>query len=464
MTTPQRPRDLHSTGMAAKVALAKILSEKSYSLMDMNAAALTKVRDHRMSVDAVRKLRKDLFDKGSNPAIDEDTVATIVHDMVELAFSQRHGQEPLKDDAETGERHVDTSANFSTDKKVSDSPSTHASTQASFSLSKEDISSLVLAVDGLKVILSEEREAARDSELRLQRKIKELSDQVRELHENISTVRLEAVVREQSLSKQLNDIKARLNSTTAQTSKSKLRDGHGAPSTCKEKEKQCTNVNVVEQKSEVEDQGVARNGSERWANDDDTLVQSSSDVIQLSDEGRTKYDYVTILRRGVDMHQENKLTKSSTTVPTNSSRQANDGREREVRRFPQLESDDETWQLVAKSKPTGKKAVLYIGNISSECATEENIVEYIERRAKSIGLVMPVVHNFRIFPGKEEFSGARITIDAASASALSDNTFWPKPLYVRPWNFEKRVTALDPPAAEPQLATCDASIQSRSSQ
>ena len=35
-------------------------------------------------------------------------------------------------------------------------------------------------------------------------------------------------------------------------------------------------------------------------------------------------------------------------------------------RFAFDESDDDLWKLVAKQKPTGKKAVFYVGNLSKD--------------------------------------------------------------------------------------------------
>ena len=118
--------------MAAKRALTKIFSDKSYTLAGMYATALANAKEYKRSVDSLGKLREDLYGKDLDPSIDEGTVSTAVHDMVEFAFSQHEQESLIKDTSATGERHC----------LRKDTPM-----QAPILLRKENIESSVLAVD-----------------------------------------------------------------------------------------------------------------------------------------------------------------------------------------------------------------------------------------------------------------------------------------------------------------------------
>ena len=62
-----------------------------------------------------------------------------------------------------------------------------------------------------------------------------------------------------------------------------------------------------------------------------------------------------------------------------------------------LESDDEDdlWTLVSKSKPTGKKAAIYVGNLD-DSACEEKLCNFIDRRSKKAGIKSPKIHSCSI--------------------------------------------------------------------
>ena len=93
-------------------------------------------------------------------------------------------------------------------------------------------------------------------------------------------------------------------------------------------------------------------------------------------------------------------------------------------RFAFDESDDELWKLVAKQKPTGKKAVFYVGNLSKD-TTATSLEAYIQKRSERVGVKPPTVFGSNILSAKNDgqFCGAHITIDHASASWFSDRLF-----------------------------------------
>ena len=108
-------------------------------------------------------------------------------------------------------------------------------------------------------------------------------------------------------------------------------------------------------------------------------------------------------------------------------------------RFAFDESDDELWKLVAKQKPTGKKAVFYVGNLSKD-TTATSLEAYIQKRSERVGVKPPTVYGSNILSAKNDgqFCGAHITIDHASASWFSDASFWIRPVYAREWVFRNQ--------------------------
>ena len=101
------------------------------------------------------------------------------------------------------------------------------------------------------------------------------------------------------------------------------------------------------------------------------------------------------------------------------------------------EDDDELWTLVAGSKPTGKKAVVYVGNLKIG-AKEDEVREFIQKRCAKLRLRPPKIYNSKMFEKEPEegeiieFSCARLTIDYGSLESICDRQFWPGRTYARP--------------------------------
>ena len=102
--------------------------------------------------------------------------------------------------------------------------------------------------------------------------------------------------------------------------------------------------------------------------------------------------------------------------------------------------DDELWTLVAGSKPTGKKAVVYVGNLKKG-AKEDEVREFIQKKCAKLRLRPPKIYNSKMFEKEPEegeiieFSCARLTIDYGSLESICDRQFWPGRSYARPWKF-----------------------------
>ena len=60
------------------------------------------------------------------------------------------------------------------------------------------------------------------------------------------------------------------------------------------------------------------------------------------------------------------------------------------------DEDDQLWTLVAGKKPTGKKAVIYVGNLKIG-AKDNKVTEYIKRRCEKLCIRPPTIHNCKIF-------------------------------------------------------------------
>ena len=121
-----------------------------------------------------------------------------------------------------------------------------------------------------------------------------------------------------------------------------------------------------------------------------------------------------------------------------------------------LDDEDNLWSLVTKKKPTGKKAVLYVGNLD-ETVTEEKLREYIQKRSEKAGIRQPDIFSCSIIRREEgELGswGAHLAIDHASKENLRNRHFWTGGVYARPWNFRKH-NLLDAPRegdSRPNLA------------
>ena len=111
-----------------------------------------------------------------------------------------------------------------------------------------------------------------------------------------------------------------------------------------------------------------------------------------------------------------------------------------------LDDEDNLWSLVTKKKPTGKKAVLYVGNLD-ETVTEDKLREYIQKRSEKAGIRQPDIFSCSIIRREEgELGswGAHLAIDHASKENLRNRHFWPGRVYARPWNFRNH-NLLDAP-------------------
>ena len=103
-------------------------------------------------------------------------------------------------------------------------------------------------------------------------------------------------------------------------------------------------------------------------------------------------------------------------------------------------SEDESWTLVTAKKPGPNKSVLYVGNLNVGCS-ENNLLKFVQIRAKKIGEKAPQIFIVKMFEPKNELRSARLTVAKSDAVLLRSSNFWHRPIYARPWNFDRNLSS-----------------------
>ena len=139
----------------------------------------------------------------------------------------------------------------------------------------------------------------------------------------------------------------------------------------------------------------------------------------------------------LDLPAETSATESSTRTSSAASKQS----------LPRFEDqpEDDSWQTVSSQKPTGKKAVFFVGNLRNDMQ-EEDFKTFITKRCLSAG-VSVVVHSVKLFSKSDNMS-ARVIISADGAKLVKSRVFWPAPVCCRAWSFDKYQNS------DPSLSNC----------
>ena len=271
--------------------------------------------------------------------------------------------------------------------------------------------------------LDEERIASkdRDPELRLNQKINELSAQVESLAERLTDLGKETQARDEKLTSRVNDVKACVmsaysNTPTRTKAHSPTRDT-------------LTETNAYTVAATYSEAAQSNPGRQRRSSADpltDQVTEQKRTTTIVSSHGKTK--------RHPSRAQANTCRRAEQPQWN-----TDDGDEDE---------DDQLWTLVAGKKPTGKKAVIYVGNLKIG-AKDNEVTEYIKRRCEKLCIRPPTIHNCKIFEKDAEereiveFCGARLTIDQGPLEIICDvdRQFWPGRSYARPWVFRDRETS-----------------------
>ena len=179
------------------------------------------------------------------------------------------------------------------------------------------------------------------------------------------------------------------------------------------------------------DTHVKRGTTTTATSDSDTSQSMQSDGVTTHSAGRATTESVS---------PASQRKKSATVACAPTTTKPAPPRPHAVEPIAPDDDDDKLWSLMLKAKPTGKKSVLYIGNLE-ENASEEKLREYVEKRSQKAGISQPKVFNCTIFSREEGELGswaARITIDHTSHEYVCSRYFWPGRVYARPWKFREQ--------------------------
>ena len=415
--------------MTAKADLLRALENTDGPEDAVRAEVLTVARRRKMSAEAIIRAGTDIGaaarPTSERPLTVEEAVTSLVQHFLSAA---RAAQSRLDENEEDQAIQQDECEG------VEATASTHAThdhthkgglgeTLADGNPRLEEASNkeLFSMIQRLVSTLDEERIASKDRELRLNQKINELSAQVESLTERLTDLGKETQARDEKLTRRVNDVKACVmsaysNTPTRTKAHSPTRD-------------------TLTAHAETNAYTAAATYSEATQSNPGRQRRSSADPLtdQVTEQKRT-----TPI---VSSHE--KRQRHPTRAQANTCRRAEQ---------PQWntedgdkDEDDQLWTLVAGKKPTGKKAVIYVGNLKIG-AKDNEVTEYIKRRCEKLCIRPPTIHNCKIFEKDAEegeiveFCGARLTIDQGPLETICDRQFWPGRSYARPWVFRDRET------------------------
>ena len=416
--------------MTAKADLLRALENTDGPEDAVRAEVLTVARRRKMSAEAIIRAGTDIGaaprPTSERPLTVEEAVTSLVQHFLSAARAAQsrldeneEDQAIQQDECEGVEATVSTHATHDHTHKGGLGETLADGNPRLEEASNKELFSMI---QRLVSTLDEERIASKDRELRLNQKINELSAQVESLTERLTDLGKETQARDEKLTRRVNDVKACVmsaysNTPTRTKAHSPTRD-------------------TLTAHAETNAYTAAATYSEATQSNPGRQRRSSADPLtdQVTEQKRT-----TPI---VSSHE--KTQRHPTRAQANTCRRAeqpqwntDDGDEDE---------DDQLWTLVAGKKPTGKKAVIYVGNLKIG-AKDNEVTEYIKRRCEKLCIRPPTIHNCKIFEKDAEegeileFCGARLTIDQGPLETICDRQFWPGRSYARPWVFRDRETS-----------------------
>ena len=386
--------------MTAKADLLRALENTDGPEDAVRAEVLTVARRRKMSAEAIIRAGTDIGavprPTSERPLTVEEAVTSLIQHFLSAAKAAQsrldeneEDQAIQQDECEGVEATVSTHATHDHTHKGGLGETLADGNPRLEEASNKELFSMI---QRLVSTLDEERIASKDRELRLNQKINELSAQVESLTERLTDLGKETQARDEKLTRRVNDVKACVmsaysNTPTRTKAHSPTRD-------------------TLTAHAETNAYTAAATYSEATQSNPGRQRRSSADPLtdQVTEQKRT-----TPI---VSSHE--KTQRHPTRAQANTCRRAeqpqwntDDGDEDE---------DDQLWTLIAGKKPTGKKAVIYVGNLKIG-AKDNEVTEYIKRRCEKLCIRPPTIHNCKIFEKDAEegeiveFCGARLTID-----------------------------------------------------
>ena len=424
--------------MAARSALQRTLDDTSRPEEEIFADALAVAREKKLATDYMARISDDLFRDAEHRAGTAHTVKPVsvehaVRALVQLAIAQKESSGPLdeeprpppvtnSDDDEnetiqpcTNQPHSEDTTSYSRTRETGGDRSTATHTVLRSGPPPERVCEGVRPtnLDDLMAMLVKIRSEADDREARYLNQIRSLKEKVNAMESSLASMQLAAQKNEERLTQKVLDLSARPgNFAKAVETPPARKPSYG----------EITRATTARPRTVPQ---RPSSGERRPCHEEAEVHSHSSGCTGDGDATLECGSGTRTLHADVDNSHTHGHTRTRPATPdANTSRPS-------ARQLKPFESDDEddlpVWTLVTRSKPSGRKAALYVGNLD-ESASEEKLLEFIEKRSIQAGLKRPKVHTCSIIRREEgELGswGAHLVIDHGSHELLYNRSFWP---------------------------------------
>ncbi len=289
---------------------------------------------------------------------------------------------------------------------------------------------LLGAITTIRQELADERSAALDREVRLAGKIKELSFALAKERDAVDN--LTEIVRELEEKSTLNVQRSQTSTMSRKKTKRPKRNAAAAAAVTIDSDKQSSGDESSTSHWEENMDGCREGREGAISQRTNTKVGTQGTCDDRTNVSVSVRDVPKCSNVPVSVREDARKRRSPTPVQP---------------ALPEMDSGDDSWQLVATAKPKKKFSVLYVGNLSEDI-TEEKLRKFLSHRSRSVQIPEPLVHECKIFAKKEGSStgscGARVCVDDASAGTITSLSFWPRQwprIYARPWTFRAAASA-----------------------
>ena len=438
--------------MAARSALQRTLEDTSRPEEEIFADALAVAREKKLATDYIARISDDLFrdpEHRAGTALTQKPVSVehAVRALVQLAIAQKEslgplGEEPRlppvtnSDDDEnetiqpcTNQPHSEDTTSYSRTQETSGDRSTATHTVLSSPPPERGCEGVrPTNLDDLMAMLVKIRSEAEDREARYLNQIRSLKEKVNALESSLASMQIGAQKNEERLTQKVLDLSARLGNVAKAVE---------TPPPRKPSYGEVTRATTARPRTVLNDRQVASAGQVTNLKRRHTAILLVALVMLLSSAGPGPELWTLTLTTATHMAILEHSQHPPPPPPPPPMRTYPGHPPANRNPLSLIRDEDELWTLVTRSKPSGRKAALYVGNLD-ESASEEKLLEFIEKRSIQAGLKPPKVHTCSIIRREEgELGswGAHVVIDHGSHELLYNRNFWPGRVCARPWTF-----------------------------
>ncbi len=412
--------------MASPDAFRELLEKRGFTEEIHFQEVLAYARENKCSVKTLIRIYEKLIDDDSGEL---SGVAVRVEDIVRRLVRQWRGQ-LLRGEANMGNpEHI----------KEREPSATRCGDLGRLN----DVAQTLLAkVDCLTRLFECEREEARDRETRYLNRISELERQLKE--------------QEEKCERELEKLSSLLASPDFGNGQPRNDQGETSTTSRANNRRQSSNKTKRKHTTVLATSGGVSGTCAGHIHEsscaDETACSSEDELPGLT----AKNNLTSTQKEEVTKKKERKapaaVSKNSSAISDNTRSTNSQGHSSSL--FPSwdtLGEDVNIWELVSRKKPTGKKAVVYIGNLGDN-TTEETLGNFVRSRCTHAKLNPPKIFTCTIFSRKDESGkivqlSARMMVDEPSQKHLCNRGFWFGGIYARPWIFKDRSVS---PDVEPQ--------------